>query len=107
MKKRALYLKEARRVAKHIRSQHNPKQIIIFGSLADPENENPRDIDIFVLQESSIKSPAKRVAKIWDALGGPLQYPVDIVVRTPEEFNNWDSQLADDIIKFGKVIYER
>ncbi|MGH7453572.1 MAG: nucleotidyltransferase domain-containing protein [bacterium] len=85
-----------------------PDSIILFGSRARGDNEERSDYDICVLKTGvpHRRSLAKQIYRLLYDTG----MPVDIIVETPERFD----QLKDnrflvykDIAKHGQVIYER
>jgi len=85
-----------------------PDRIILFGSRARGSNEERSDYDICVLKTGV--SHRRKLAKQIYRLLYDIDVPVDIIVETPERFE----QLKDnrfliyrEIAKYGQVIYER
>jgi predicted nucleotidyltransferase len=86
----------------------HPQKIILFGSLARGQSTAHSDIDILVIQESTLPRP-QRYAQIRRLFWG-LGIPLDILVYTPEEFARFQSvtgSFAHTVSHQGKVLYER
>lgn len=83
----------------------NPQKIILFGSCAR-EDANPHDIDLFIVSESNLRIDI-RGQKVREIL--PRQYPIDVVVYTPEEYEKYEGvkgSFLNSILNSGKAIYE-
>ncbi len=86
----------------------DPQQIILFGSYAYGNPTSDSDIDLLVIMDSA-ERPAKRAARISRLLH-PRPFPMDILVRTPEEIQhrlNIGDQFIQEIMNRGKVLYAR
>jgi predicted nucleotidyltransferase len=86
----------------------NPDKIILFGSYAYGQPNQYSDLDILVIMPSD-KPRWQRSSLIREALRG-LFIPMDIVVYTPEEVEEWsDVTLAfvTTAMRKGKVLYEK
>lgn len=81
------------------------ERIILFGSRARGDARPDSDWDFLVVMASHERPTQRgiairRVARIHGV-------PMDFLVRTPEEVAEGFPMMADDIIREGKVIYER
>ncbi len=86
----------------------HPQRVILFGSWARNEQGPHSDIDLIVIQESTL-SPIQRYAQIRRLFWG-MGLPMDILVYTPEEFDRYRSvpgSFAHTVTREGKVLYER
>lgn len=84
-----------------------PEKIILFGSRAKGEQTKESDYDIGVLKKG-ILHKRKLVQRIYLALD--INAPVGVIVETPERFNelkNNPSLIYRDIVKYGRVVYEK
>jgi len=83
---------------------HNVKSVILFGSRAKGSEKEWSDIDICIIVETDNK---RRLASILQA-DIEIEYPVDIIIYTPEE---WDECIKDEtsfaakILSEGRVLY--
>ena len=98
---------EIRAVAHQIARKFNPDKIILFGSYAH-ENYHPySDVDLLVILE---KNQNGDDPEIEVGLSVPHKFPMDILVRSPQQIAE-RLQMGDtficDIIKRGVVLYER
>jgi uncharacterized protein len=86
----------------------DPQQIILFGSYAYGIPTPDSDVDLLIIMESE-ERPIKRAALVSKVLR-PRLFPLDILVRTPDEIQ-YRLTLGDffiqEIMKRGKVLYER
>jgi predicted nucleotidyltransferase len=96
------------KLTKRIVKEIQPDKIILFGSHARGDYKEESDYDICVIK-SGVEHKRKLAQSIYRMLYG-IGVSVDIVVETPERFN----ELKDDpfliykeIAKDGKVIYEK
>ncbi len=85
-----------------------PDRIILFGSRARGNNEDRSDYDICILKTGVLhrRSLAKQIYRLLYDTG----LPVDIIVETPERFDQLKDNrflIYKDIAKHGQVIYER
>ena len=87
----------------------NPKQIIMFGSRARGESKDDSDIDLFVVQDSSI--PNKFVRRKIERLMWGRRFGLDLIVLTPAEvdlnLNDNNPFFTKHIYKYGRKLYER
>jgi len=86
----------------------DPEKIVLFGSYAYGTPNQHSDVDLLVVMKTaaSIKDRSWAVSRLLL----PRPFPVDILVKTPEELE--ESLKAGDfflkeILTRGKVLYER
>ena len=86
----------------------DPDRIILFGSRARGDNKEDSDYDICVIKRD-VEHRRKLAQKLYRSLYG-VRIPIDIIVETPEDFDN----LKDDpfliykqISKDGVLVYEK
>lgn len=96
-------------VLKKIVSFYNPEMVYLFGSQARNEANKNSDIDFLIIKE--FEQPKRlRALEFRKELRGQNYYPVDLVVYTPQEFED-ESQIkgtmAYRIKKEGKILYEQ
>lgn len=86
----------------------DPQKIIVFGSHVYGKPTPDSDMDLLIVMESD-ERPARRAARVSKLLR-PRPFPMDILVRTPEEIS-YRLQIVDyfirEVVERGKVIYER
>ena len=85
-----------------------PDKIILFGSHARGDYKGESDYDICVIKEG-VDHRRKLAQQIYRLLYG-AGVPVDIIVETPESFDELkdDSSLIyREIARNGKVLYEK
>ena len=86
----------------------NPEKIVLFGSYAYGAPTRHSDVDLLVILDTkdSLKERSWAVSRLLL----PRPFPVDILVKTPEEV---EKALAagdfflQEILSRGKVLYER
>jgi predicted nucleotidyltransferase len=95
-------------VVRRIRQAGDPERIILFGSHAYGDPDPRSDLDLLIVQESTL-SPHQRAVPIYRALAG-LLIPKDILVYTPSEAEAW-SQVPESLVAQaftrGKELYHR
>ena len=85
-----------------------PQKIILFGFWARGERDSHSDIDLLIIQESSLPRP-QRYAQVRRLFWG-MGLPMDILVYTPEEFARYQSvpgSFTHTVAREGKVLYAR
>ncbi len=85
-----------------------PEKIILFGSYAYGTPTPDSDVDLLVIMETD--APSKERAWAVSRLLIPRPFPVDILVRTPQEIERALAQgdfFIREIMERGKVLYER
>jgi len=85
-----------------------PEKIILFGSYAYGTPTPDSDVDLFVVMETS----ASGAERSWavSRLLIPRPFPVDILVRTPQEIEQALEKgdfFIKEIVTQGEVLYER
>jgi uncharacterized protein len=96
-----------RDVIRRIVQATQPDKIILFGSRARGNARPDSDIDLLVIQDSSVPGH-RRDAALYLALAG-LNAPVDLITYTPEEVRDWSAvpqAFITTAIREGKVVYE-
>jgi len=85
-----------------------PDRIILFGSRARGDHEEKSDYDICVLKTGV--AHRRNLAKQIYRLLYDFDTPVDVIVETPERFEQLKDNrfmIYKEIAKHGQVIYER
>lgn len=96
----------AKIVAK-MRRAGSPEKIVLFGSRARGDAKADSDIDLLVIEHSSLPR-YKRSARYRKAVVG-LFAAKDIIVWSPDEVEEWKSvpnAFITTILREGKVLYE-
>ena len=86
----------------------NPYQIIVFGSQVYGQPTPDSDVDLLIIMDSD-ERPAARVRRVSKLLR-PRPFPMDILVRTPQEIQyrlEIDDYFIREALERGKVLYER
>lgn len=95
-------------VTKRIVEAFNPQWIIVFGSHAYGQPTPDSDVDLLIVMESN-ERPATRAMQVSKLLR-PRPFPVDILVRTPQEIQQrleMGDYFIREIMERGRVLYER
>ncbi|MBA4380395.1 MAG: nucleotidyltransferase domain-containing protein [Anaerolinea sp.] len=85
-----------------------PEKIILFGSYAYGSPTPDSDVDLLVIMETN-DSQKERYLSVARLLR-PRQFPVDIIVKTPQEIEaalKTNSFFTREIFTKGVVLYER
>ena len=95
-------------IVRRITANLHPEKIILFGSYAYGQPSSDSDLDLLVVMESE-ERPAGRFRAVSDLLC-PRPFPMDILVRTPQEIaeaiKKSDPFITEIFIQ-GKVLYDR
>ncbi|MBL0052265.1 MAG: nucleotidyltransferase domain-containing protein [Bacteroidetes bacterium] len=86
----------------------HPEKIILFGSYSNDTADEDSDLDILVVHKTNIPRKERRLP-LRKALRD-FDFPMDIVIYTPEEIDNWkDASMAfiTRIVSEGKTIYAK
>jgi predicted nucleotidyltransferase len=98
---------ELRTIIKRLETGYKPERIILFGSLAEGKITTSSDIDLLIIKKTN-KDHWSRLQDADQYLDH--NYPVDFLVYTPEEIKQRlkiGDIFVEDIVKKGKVIYEK
>ena len=99
---------KTKEIIERIVEEVDPDKIILFGSRAKGKNKEWVDYDICVLKKD-IKHEGNLAKRIYRKLFG-VGASVDIIVQTPEKFNELKDKwflIYSEISKFGSVVYEK
>jgi predicted nucleotidyltransferase len=106
--RKAILTKELKRVVDIVIKEYLPEKIVLFGSLSDGEVHEWSDIDLVIIKDT----PKRFLDRIEEVLF--LVYPkvgLNVVVYTPLEAEEMENRrhyfFVDEIMKKGKVLYER
>ena len=99
--------KEIKKIVRQIVKKYKPEKIILFGSFAYGRPKPSSDVDLLIIK----KTKEKKIKRIKDVLMQiKSNLPVEPLIYNPEEVQERLS-LGDfffqDIIKKGKVVYEK
>ncbi len=95
-------------VVEEIATRFRPERIVLFGSRAWGEPVADSDVDLLVVMETA-RRPIEEGVRIRQALGFGPGFPLDVVVRTPDQIR---SGLAEgdlflrEVMAGGIVLYE-
>jgi predicted nucleotidyltransferase len=86
----------------------DPEKIILFGSRARGDHKKESDYDICVIKKGVFhrRKVAQQIYRFLYGMGAP----VDIIVETPEKFEELKDNpfmIYKEISKSGKVVYEK
>ena len=85
-----------------------PEKVILFGSHAYGRPTPDSDVDLLVVMHTAASSTERYLAV--SRLLRPRPFPVDILVRTPQEIDRSLKKgdfFIDEILSLGRVLYER
>ncbi|MEZ0395977.1 MAG: nucleotidyltransferase domain-containing protein, partial [Anaerolineales bacterium] len=84
-----------------------PEKIILFGSYAYGQPTPDSDVDLLVVWDTHLP-PRQRVVEVSRLLY-PRPFPVDILVKTPQELETESREnfFLREILQKGAVLYER
>ena len=105
---RTLHLEELQEELKRISGhfmEMGALKIILFGSCASNTAGQLSDLDLFIVMDTDLPF-IERLMYFYKTILPSV--PTDIIVYTPEEFErNKDNPFIREIIKNGKIIYEK
>src|SRR4051812_5000905 len=107
MDSRAIDNSLVQHVVEKIVKNFHPKRILVFGSYARGEIGPDSDLDILVEMESD-KPPLERAVEV-DSIFGLRNWPMDLLVYTPREFEQAENEFGSFISMIkdeAKVVYE-
>ncbi len=82
--------------------------MILFGSYSQGNNSENSDVDLLIVKETDVPKH-KRGREVQKLLRG-VMIPVDILVFNQREMDEWKnvrSSFIHEVLKTGKVEYER
>ena len=94
-------------ITRRIVKTAHPRKIVLFGSRGRGEARPDSDWDILVIADST-QPRYERSPPLYGVLSD-LRQPVDILVYTPEEVEEWrhvESAFVTTAIREGTVLYE-
>ena len=97
-----------REVARRIGNEAHPEKVILFGSYAGGHPRLDSDVDLLVIMRSR-KRPTDRAAALSRLLE-PRPFPIDLLVRTPQEIRrrlSMGDSFIREILRHGRVLYDR
>ena len=95
-------------VIQRLASKLQPEKIILFGSYAYGSPTPDSDVDLLVILETNASATERYLAV--SRLLYPRPFPVDILVRTPNEIKqalHTGDFFIKEIVSQGHVLYER
>ena len=95
-------------VTRRLAEALQPERIVLFGSQAYGRPSPESDVDLLIVMNSD-ERPAARAARVSRLLR-PRPFPIDALVRTPEEIKHrleMGDQFIRMILERGRVLYER
>lgn len=96
------------KIVERIVSTLSPEKLILFGSYAYGKPNPDSDVDLLIIQQTN-QRPAQRSVAV-SKLIRPRPFPVDILVKTPQEIQQAlqnGNYFIQEILDRGKVLYER
>lgn len=95
-------------VTERIVRECNPHKVILFGSHAFGKQHLDSDFDLFVIMDSDLRRDqrARKISKLFPH----RQFPLDVIVYTPEEVKNSltrGNPFIKDVLEKGRVLYAR
>lgn len=94
-------------IVRRIVATVHPHKIVLFGSRARGEAKPGSDIDLLVIADSQ-EPRYRRSRPLYGALSD-IMFPMDIVVYTPEEVEEWSQvkqAFVTTAVREGKPLYE-
>ena len=96
-------------VVRRLVDEFHPEAIYLFGSYAWGNPTTDSDLDLLVIVSQSRQKPIQRAVRAQRSLRG-VRAPVDVLVKTRREFENYSSvkaSLEAQISREGKLLYGR
>jgi predicted nucleotidyltransferase len=93
-------------LARKIGETAHAQRVVLFGSYVNGHAGESSDVDLLVVAESNLPRH-KRSREIYRRIC-PLQFPVDIIVYTPEEVrrnNATQVSFVSQVLREGKTVY--
>jgi predicted nucleotidyltransferase len=95
-------------VTERIVETFDPDRVIVFGSHVYGQPTPDSDVDLLIIMDSD-ERPAARATQVSRALR-PRPFPMDILVRTPDEIQHrleMGDYFIREVLEQGRVLYER
>jgi predicted nucleotidyltransferase len=95
-------------IARRIVEKLDPEKIVLFGSYAYGEPNQDSDVDLFIIQETTLRH-AERTVEVSELIL-PRPFPIDIIVKTPAEVDDALRRkdfFISEIVDSGRILYER
>ncbi len=99
---------QIKKIAKRIEEKYKPEKIILFGSYAWGKPTRDSDADLFIIKKTQERK-IKRIQRVFSFLRDK-DILLDVLVYTPKEVEmrlKIGDFFIEDIIKNGKLIYEK
>ncbi len=96
-------------ITRHLVTEFDPDQIILFGSHAWGMPNQDSDVDLLVIVPETDERPTARAARAHHCLRG-IPLPMDLIVKSRDEmarFARVSASLEAEILDRGKVLYGR
>lgn len=93
-------------VSQQIVREFKPERIVLFGSYAQGNPAEDSDVDLLIILPFKGRSVRKAVEM---RLKIKSPFPIDLIVRTPEEIRkrmSMNDPFMVNVIKNGRVLYE-
>lgn len=103
-----LAAQQLKEIVARIIDVYQPEKIILFGSYANGNAKESSDIDLLLVKQTK-EIPVDRAITVRKSLRDFL-FPMDILVYTPDEIENFKGSkfsFISQVLKSGKIIYER
>jgi len=100
--------KNIQEIIEKIAQNFFPEKIILFGSYAGGKPGPDSDMDLMIIMDTELPK-YKRATQIR-LLFNPTPCPMDILVYTPEEIEDWNgvtNHIITEVMEKGKVVYEK
>lgn len=92
-------------------SECKPERIVLFGSYANGTANEDSDLDLAIVKKTDLPAHKRPIEfqKALRAGGQRWFFPMDILVYTPEEMEQWKNtqySLIHEITTTGRTLYE-
>ena len=95
-----------RKISEKIVKNLSPEKVILFGSYAYGNVNFDSDVDLLIILDTKLKGAERQ--RLVSRLIRPRPFPVDIIVKTPEEIResrNRVDPFLNEILEKGIVLY--
>ncbi len=96
-------------IVNRIRRVGNPRRIVLFGSRARGDFRPNSDIDLLIVQDSTLPRHRRSIPYYAALSELPLSVDAEVVVYTPAEVDDWrgaSAAFVTTVLREGKVLYE-